>query len=370
MLIPVRFFSPIRPWLQLTATVLLALLTSLMPRAAFALSHRVVLIVTEAEGSAQPIDAHLLGALRGQLRELDVEVQVVRRPREPLAGAARRAQQIARAEHALGVIWLELPASGLSVFLYDASGHLYVRELAPDGSVTSQSEAVAIVLRSAIAALLEGDSVSMTEVQLPPPAPERAEPPAKSIAPVRTARPSAQHPYLRAGVSYVGTLFARRTRWQHGAGLALAMGPTESPWFFGLDYTFFSPVELESNGVRTRLQRHPIEALGGLQLRVRSLFFNVQAALSGDYLVRTTEQVSEGLLADPARGRWLLAMSTRLGVTVPIGGRVYGVLNLGADFLLNPFRQVVARSSAGDQVIGSPLLARPRAEVGLMIAVW
>lgn len=365
-----HLFSPVRRWLQLTTPVLFALLTSLMPRAAFALSHRVVLIVTEAEGSAQPIDAHLLGALRGQLRELDVEVQVVRRPREPLVGAARRAQQIARAEHALGVIWLELPTSGLSVFLYDASGHLYVRELEPDGSVTSQSEAVAIVLRSAIAALLEGDSVSMTEVQLLPPGPERKQRPAPSVAPAAATRASAEHRYLRAGVSYVGTLFARRTPWQHGAGLALALGPADSPWFFGLDYAFFSPVELESDGVRTRIQRHPIEAFGGLQLRVRTLFFNVQAALSGDYLVRTTRQVSEGLVPDPASERWLLAMSTRLGVTVPVGGRVYGVLNLGADFLLNPFHQVVARATSDDEVVGSPLLARPRAEVGVMIAVW
>ena len=128
------------------------LLALLSPRSALAETTRVVLL-TEAESSAQPLDAHLLGALRGQLQELHVEVLVVAMPDEPLADTARSARRIARAERALGVIWLEAPASGLSVFLYDSSGHLYARDLRPDGSAVSQSEAIAIILRSAIAAL-------------------------------------------------------------------------------------------------------------------------------------------------------------------------------------------------------------------------
>jgi hypothetical protein len=152
--------------------------------------------------------------------------------------------------------------------------------------------------------------------------------------------------------------------------LVITAAGSDSPLFFGLGYTQFAAVELAANGVRTSVQRHPIEAFGGLQLRAGPLFFNVQGALSADYMVRTTQQVGEGLLAAPASRRWLWATSTRLGVTVPVWRRLYGVMNLGADFVLNPFRQVVPQTNLSAEVVGSPLLVRPRLELGALISVW
>lgn len=356
-------------WLMALALLLLS--AALTPRVAAAAVSRVVLVLPEAETSADPLETQLQGALRGQLMELGVEVGVevglVRRAEEPLASAARRAQKIAQGEHALGVIWLELGPNRLSVFLYDSSGHLYARDVAADGSPVSQSEAIAIILRSAVAALLEGDAVSMTEVRLPRPSPSPAvSPPAAAETPSLRR----DQPYLRVGLSYVGTLFAKRTSWQHGAAVVLRAAPTASPWFLGLDYTQFAAVALQAGGVRTQVLRHPIEVLGGLQLRVAGLYFNVEGALSADYTVRTTEQVSAGLVPADARGRWLWAASTRLGATVPVSGRVYAMLNVGAEFLLNPFHQVVAQTKAVNEVVASPLLVRPRLEVGAMISVW
>lgn len=366
------FSSGARSWSLALAAVLFVLLSCVAPPAACAESRRVVLVLDEAEGSGQAIDTHLFGALRGQLRELDVEVLVVRSVQEPLASATRRARQIAKAQRALGVIWLELPRSGPSVYLYDSSGHLYARDVEPDGSAVSQSEAIAIILRSAIAAMLEGELVSMTEVPLPPPSGGPV--PVPALLPPAPRSPSGaatgDRAYVRAGLSYVGTLFARRTTWQHGAALVITVAGPDSPLFFGLDYTQFAAVELESNGVRTRVERHPIEGFGGLQRQVGPVFFNVQGALSADYMVRTTEHVGVGFLATPASRRWLWAVSTRLGVTVPVWRRLYGVLNLGADFVLNPFHQVVPQTSASADVVGSPLVARPRLELGALISVW
>lgn len=363
---PASCRSALRPWSQLFAACVLALLTCVLPRTAAAEARRVALVLTEAESSGQPLDTQLLAALRGQLKELDVEVLVVRKPHEPFASAARRARQIASKERALGVIWLEPSPSGLSVFLYDSTGHLYARDLEADGSLASQSEAIAIILRSAIAALLEGALVSMTEVQLP----SLVATPAQVPAAAPGAPPTRKRAHLRAGLSYVGTLFARRTPWQHGAAVALTANAADTPWFFGLDYAHFAPVEFEANGVATRLQRHPFEGSVGLELRVGALWFNVQGALSADYLVRTTQRVSEGLRAAPASSRWLWAISTRLGVTVPVSDRISGVLNVGAEFMLNPFHQVIAQTNSGNEVVASPLLARPRLELGAAISVW
>lgn len=361
---PMPFRSP-RSWTLLLAVVV-ALLGALVPRAALAESNRVVLVLTAAESSAQPLDAHLLGALRGQLQELHVDVQVVNRPDEPLAETARRARRIASAEQALGAIWLGAPSSGLTVFLYDSTGHLYARNLPPDGSVVSQSEAIAIILRSAIAALLEGHAVGMTEVPLPPPASRPAERPAPAEPP--RAPPPAR--YLNAGLSYVGTLFARGTSWQNGAALSLSGAPTSWPVFFGVNYAFLPSVELEASGVETRLQRHPIELVSGLRLRLGSVFFNVQGGLSADYLVRTTMAASGGFVPTPASERWLWAVSSRLGLAVPFSPWISGVFNLGADFLLNRFEQVAQTTSDGPRLVGAPLLARPRVELGVMIFVW
>lgn len=347
------------------ALLLYGLLAALTPGVAFAASARVVLVLTQADGATEPLDAPLLGALRGQLRELQLDVVVVKRPDEPLADTARRARQITSAEHALGAIWLEFRSSGVLVFLYDSSGHLYARSLQPDGSVVSQSEAIAIILRSAIAALLEGHEVGMTEVELPAPARPVAPPPRPAARPAeREAR------YLNAGIGYVGTLFARGGAWQNGAALSLTGAPFSSPLFVGVDYSFFPALTFESNGVETRLARHPLEGLLGLRLRIGRAFFNVQAALSADYLVRTTLAASEGLVPTPATGRWLWAISSRLGIAVPVSARISGVLNVGADFLLNPFNQVVGAASEGDTLVGSPLLARPRIDLGVMISVW
>lgn len=364
---PVPLRSAVRSLSLLLGLFLYGLLAASSPRTALAESTRVVLILTEAESSAQPLDAHLLGALRGQLQELQVDVLVVRRPHEPLADTARRARQLARSEHALGVIWLELPSNGLSVFLYDSTGHLYARNLEPDGSAVSQSEAIAIILRSAIAALLEGHAVGMTEVPLPSPA---IPPAAAEVVPTPPPAPKEDPRYLHAGLSYVGSLFARSTSWQHGTALALTGAPLRSPLFFGVDYTFFTPVEFEASGVRTRLQRHPVEALLGLRLRLGSAFFNVQGAVSADYLARTTMAASAGLVPTPATGRWLWGLSSRLGLAVPFSPWISGVFNVGADFLLNPFDQVAQTTTDGDKLVGSPLRVRPRIELGAMISVW
>jgi hypothetical protein len=351
---------------RLLAPLVVALLGACLPRAARAEASRVVLVLARPTPD-QPLEIQLADALRGQLQELHVEVLATRGFSEPVASAARRARRISRAQHAVAVIWLEQLPEKLSVFLYDSREHLYARDLQLAGSAASQSEAIAIILRSAIAALLEGESVSMTEIALPAAAAPPIEAPK---APVEPAATSDRDTYLRVGAGYVGSIFARHTRWQHGAVLTLSASPARSPWFFGLDYSYFPRITLEANGVTTELQRHPFEAFGGMELQLGGAYFNVQAALSADYLVRTTQQVSDGLVPTAASGRWLWAVSTRLGVTVPASRRVSGVLNVGADFLLNPFHQVVAQRNAGNEEVGSPLLARPRLELGLAISLW
>lgn len=348
--------------------VLFALAILLPPRAAIAAPSRVVLVLADTAQAGENVEAHLFEALGGQLHELGVDVSVVHGAEEPLLSKARHAASLAVAEHARGVIWLEVRASTTQVFLYDSSGHLYSRDVEATGSLISQSESIALIVGSAVAAMLDGDAVSMTEVSLP--APAAALPRAKAGPdPPRPLVPP-QGSYLRVGASYVGSIFAKRTAWQHGAAIAVTAGRVGSPWFLGLDYVYFPALKLEANGAATRLLRHPAEAYVGVQFALGELSLSLQGGVSADYLVRRTQSVDDGLVATPAHERWLWAVSTRLGATIPVSGRVSGLLGLGADFLLNPFELVVADTKSGNVVVGQPMLVRPRLDIGVGVAIW
>lgn len=349
---------------------LVCVLIALSPRGALAQAGQVVLVLAERTSSADALESELLGALRGQLRELDVGVLVLRAAREPLAMAAHRAKQIAARQRALGVIWLETAADERrSVFLYDAGGHLYGRDVESTGSAASQSEALAIILRSAIAAMLEGEAVGMNEIELPP-----QPPPPPPEAPPSTAAPRSHvvedERYLRGGIAYVGTFFVRHAPAQHGVAFIATARPTASPWIVGVDYTYFSSVELEADGVQITLERHPVEAFGGVELPWKSLRLNVIGAVSGDYLQRTTATAADDWQPTRDSGRWVWAVSTRLGLSLPIAGRLSAVLNLGTDFVLNPVSQALAPTSTTTKIVGSPLRARPHVQLGVMVSAW
>lgn len=346
---------------------LLAVLATLVPDVALAQSNRVVLVsANKAPGNS--LEGELPSALRAQLRELHVEVVVIPAVEEPLPKAARRAQAIARTEQALAVIWLELRPDKLWVLLYDSSGHLYARDVPPDASAASESETIAIILRSAVAAMLEGHAIGMTEVPLPP---SPAAAPPTPVAPSKPGGAAADdRSYVQVGLSYVAVLFARDAPLQHGAAAVLTATAPSSPWFVGIDYTHFTQVQLAGRGVTTRLQRHPLEGFAGLRLKTASVYFDARAALAADYMVRTTEQTGDGLRATPPNGRWSWACSTRLGVAIPTWSGIHAIANLGAEFLLNPYDQVIRQTNAGSEVVASPLLVRPRLELGVLVSAW
>lgn len=355
------------PWVLFVGAVF-----ALAPRAASGASKDVVLVVADLGGSAQPSEADLLGAVRGQLRELGVGVLLVRAAREPLAIAARRAKQIAAREEALAVIWLETSSEHLELFLYDASGHLYSRSIESSGSTASQSEAVAIVLRFAIGALLEGGSIGMKEVQLQPappaePAPPPISPPAGSSR-VREASQDATE--LRAGVSYVGETFMRGGPWQQGAALLLSAQPARSALFVGASYTYLSTLALTENGVRVELRRRPAEMFVGWELGTSTLRVDVRGALGADYVRRRTTAVAEDWSATPNASRWLWAVSARFGVTLAVSRRLHAFSTLGADYVLTPYSLVAAPVAGSNEALGAALRVRPRAEVGLTISAW
>jgi hypothetical protein len=286
-----------------------------------------------------------------------------------LATSARQAPKLAAAGSALGVVWLDERAPGVVVYFYDAVGHhLYARQVDASGSPTSMAEEIAIVLRSAIGAVLDGNVIAMTEVPIP--AKELGEPvePAPRAPP--PARDSERRAQLRLGGSYVGTVFSRATPFQHGARAALALTLPSSPWYVGVGYSYFPALHLVRRGIRVQLDRHPGELVGGLELRVASAYVTVEGAVIGDRLVRSAASDDTELVATSSSARWLWALSTRLGGSLGITERLRLRANVGVELLLNPFDQVIADVAGDTTVLSSPLLARPRFELGLTVALW
>jgi hypothetical protein len=242
---------------------------------------------------------------------------------------------------------------------------LYVRDTESGGSEASVAEEVAIVLRSAIGALLEGNMTGMTEVQLPP-AP-------KAVAPRPSAdvlqQPTPEVPYLRVGAAYVGTLFSRNAAFQHGAAGAIAVGLPRTPFFAGLAYTYFAPLTVAGGGAESLLRRHPIEGFAAAEFRFNPVYVTAEAALIADAVARTTVAAAPGLSATPPTTRWLWALSTRLSCAFPLRSRLRLKLGVGAEFLLNRFDQVTDGLNARRDVAASPLLARPRFEAGLVLGL-
>jgi hypothetical protein len=109
--------------------------------------------------------------LRGQLADLDVDVQWVDGALEPsLEG------QLATA-HTLGdvVVWFAARDGGIAVAVA-TPGRLFVREI-PAGDPSEVAEAAAIAARGAIRAIALGGTIG---VELPPPPAEKSPPPPRS----------------------------------------------------------------------------------------------------------------------------------------------------------------------------------------------
>jgi hypothetical protein len=318
-------------------------------------------------------------ATRGPLAELGVELLVAARPSSAELGVmTRAAHALASSTHAVAVVWLDNPRAGEPgsvIYFFDPPRtRLLTRSLAINESETAAAEEVAVVLRSAVGALLAGADVAMTEVKVPEPA--KVPPPAPTSVPARdTARAErtqcghSECAHFDLGLGYVGTIVAKDSSWQSGARLSIDFRPARSRWLFGAAYQFLPPVRAESSQVTTRLFRHPAEVALGMSVFGDTFRLEPELAVVADPILRETERADSPLVATPPSTRWLWAVSARLRFRWALTARLSAVAALGADFVLNPFKQVAAEAVPRAPVY-SLLAVRPLVDAGLAIDLW
>ena len=295
-----------------------------------------------------------------QLRELSVKVVSA----EPmgnlsLASQAFRAAELARRHEALGTIWFgEDETAQLRVYVYDAKHRqLTSRTLArPDAAA---GEEVAVVLRSAISALIAGEATELEPVTIPPPQPAPA------------ARPPAPRPEpaarLLVGAGYAGTTYTSGT-FQNGLQLLLAVRPSLRT-LVGLDGMWFQQASLSGGGADAILDRYPAELFAGYAFATSPHFFAyVETALQLELVRRTTQVSDPRLQPSPSQDRLRFAVVPRLRtVFEPIAG-LLGFAAFGADIATDRYDYVV--QSASGPVRLAARTVRPRLEAGVAVRFW
>jgi hypothetical protein len=308
---------------------------------------------------AAPGAASLAG-VEAQLGELNVRVlSAAPMQRLTLASQAFRAAGLASAQQALGTIWLEHTAEAqLRVYVYDAKHRqLSSRTLArPDAAVR---EELAVVLRSAITALMAGEATTLEPVALPAPAtqPAAARP---VLAPPRWQR-------LIGGVAYTGTTYASGS-YQSGVELLLAARLTPR-FLLGIDASWSQPVRISAAGASASLHRYPAEVWAALAFAESARFHALcEAGLQLEGVLRTTRVSDPSLQATPAAWRIRLAAVPRLrAMFEPQPGQLLFAA-FGADITTDRYDYVV--QSASGPVRLTSRTVRPRLEAGVAVRFW
>ncbi len=316
-------------------------------------SHASGTVIVRTSDAAPPLPLErLVEALRSQLAELHVDVEL----RSEAAVSATEASAV------IAVVWLERSDDALLVRFYEPAGSsLRERSIPVSGTDAASIEEVALVVRSAVSALLERSTSEVTSPQ-PAPAPHAAAPMSAPRAD-DTEAPSSPSSFEGSG-AYVLTRYARGTAWQHGAAFGLEWRDVRLPLAVGLTYTWLPPLQVRTVDLSMTLRRHPFEAFLGAPWPMEDTRFRVEpgVALLADPITRASSAQSPELEATPQTTLWSWAASARLRMAYRPAPGVWLFSAACADVLLGRYEHVTEGPNGA--VLLSPLPVRPRFQLG------
>lgn len=338
-------------------------------------SERAVVVLYEPLELEDGLRQRVRRAVTSELSELRVRVEwVAAAPVSDLTEAVVEARGWARSQGAAAVVWLEVSERGWRVFLFEPRGpHLRQRRIGAASSEAATEE-LAVVLRSALTAIVEGIEAGMSEVVLEtaPPKPE----PSTEAAGIDATYLSPSVPrqtLLALGGVYTGSAYTDEGPWENGGALVLQLRPERGSVFLALSHGVLSPLvidrEVSGARVRTRVRRRPTELFAGVELGKDALRWGPEVGVVADFVRRESLGAEAPFLATTTSSRWQIAGSARVRGTWFLVEGVGVSSSLGADFLVAPVRHVV-------DVEGSSVLLlrqapiRPRLEMGVFVQLW
>ena len=326
---------------------------------------RVVVLIQSASPDALGLD--FLPNLRWQLSELVLTLSERTAPEFfELIDYVSEAQKVSSTSETFLVAWITRKQSHINVYLYDPKGpHLYAREVAVSESPAAASEELALILRSAIQARLDGGDVAMAEIALPKPVVAAPLPrPPVSPFPEKQVVTCAREPKGAIALSGILTHPVSEANWQ--GGLSLRLWARVRPVRFGLGYSVFPGLAVSSNQAGILVQRHPMEAFVGYRLGSGDLNVIVESAFSADPIRRETTFSREPLSGQQPNWRWLWAVSGRVRFETYLVSSLWLTTAGGAEFPLNPYSFEFAMAGQ-TQALAKILPVRPTFELGLVL---
>ena len=210
--------------------------------------NRKTIVMLNEESASQEIEP-LVRAVQGQMAEISIELMVHSTPSLPskMSERVKIAEQIAHESSAVAVFWCDLESTD-RVFLFLASptgGRVLVRRLS--GTSTAElEEAVAIIVRSSVEALLAGGEIG---VKTKPKKIEQKE--------TEPSDKKTFHPLFDMRASYAISSISNYFPAIHGAELSFGIRPYKQ-WAVRVGPRFSQMLERTERGFDISVERYPI----------------------------------------------------------------------------------------------------------------
>jgi len=326
------------------------------------LSNRRVVLIAQVD---QPMIQEVIRAVEAQLSDLPVllEIQWAEGHDEDLRIQVDHAAAVSRDRSAVAVFWCyrQVEESGtedrLVIFLGHPGGdRVLVRKL--NGTeTTGLAEAVAIIVRSTIGAVLGGDEVGVEVARV-----------AEWVPGEREDRQTSNSRLLALHASYTLASHSKSHPAIHGLGLGLDFRIHGWLLFTG-GYTILGMMEEDGQSASVKIRRHPVHLGLRVEFPVKNLRLGGSMCLTIDSATVEVYDLAPHMVATPAEVEVVFGLLPVLRFGVLIQNRLYPFVAVGAQVPFNARTYIVQGPSGREMLIDSwPL--QPWVKAGLSVSLF
>jgi hypothetical protein len=325
-------------------------------------------IVMIESPSTEPVATALFRAVRAHLSDLPIDLRLGSADSAQSAPASMitLAYDYASRMQAAAVFWIDSrrPQRAAVRLLAVQSGRMYSRRFqARSGQPEVEAETVAIVVRSAVQALLRSDPID----DLMPGEDNRDE--AADAAPVLTEFQDSDAARLSLSAAYVVQMFSHRPAGVVQGVVLGAGGRTASGlWLFG-GYRLLVPETGQASLAQISVRRHPMFLTAGWSLDVGQWSLGGGICVTADVTTIDAAARQDGVTTIQAGPQWYLSVAPVLRGQWQASESLSALVEVGADIPFRPVRYVV---DVGDrkQALMAQAQVSPRVLLGAILAVW
>lgn len=324
---------------------------------------RVVMIAPVSDREAS---FRTLQAVRGQLSDVSatLAVHAIDQLDPSAQSQLRSARAVARQKKAAVVFWFNAKRARVSIYLHSAGGGRLLERPVQSAGAEGRFEALAVIVRFAVRAHLQGDKVG---VRLPPVRPRRvrAPPPRRGAPPPRSAPPPRRRFWSALEATYDLDLYSSQITVAQGLRLA-ALLHLHRRWSIFVGFRMEAPLDVTSDKVDLSLRRIPLDLGARFTWRRGRFALGAQLALSVAVVTARTIHLDleDGDIPRDVPTRAAVSLVPALVLGVQVARRLHLVLSLGARIHINSTRY---RMDGEPSLLLAPWRVQPTLSVGIHV---